>query len=95
MSAKTLEYHWNAAREAVGSDARFHDLRHSFCTDLLDAGVPPQTVAKLAGHARPSITLDVYAHSTDAGEAAALAAMTDRFAQSGTIHAQSEAVNRL
>lgn len=89
MGAKTLEHYWNAARKAVGSEARFHDLRHSFCTDLLDAGVPPQTVAKLAGHAKPSITLDVYAHSTDAGEAMALQAMTDRFAQSRTIQSQS------
>jgi integrase len=89
MGPKTLEDSWNVARAAVGSDARFHDLRHSFCTDLLDAGVPVQTVAELAGHASPSITLDVYAHSTDTGRAAALAAMTERFAQSGTIGAQS------
>lgn len=89
MGPKTLEDSWKAARTAVGSAARFHDLRHSFCTDLLDAGVPVQTIAKLAGHATPSITLDVYAHSTSTGEAAALAAMTERYAQSGTIHAQS------
>lgn len=81
MSQKVLDYHWNAAQRATGNGARFHDLRHSFCTDLLDAGVPVATVAKLAGHASPSVTLDVYAHSTPTGEALAKAAMQARAAR--------------
>lgn len=33
-----------------------HDLRRTFCSDLLDAGVDLVTVQKLAGHSSPSVT---------------------------------------
>lgn len=82
MTPASLESGWNTARKTVGGSARIHDLRHSYCTDLLDAGVPVATVAKLAGHSSPVVTQRVYAHSTEVGEAAALAAMKARAASS-------------
>lgn len=39
-----------------------HALRHSFVTRLLNNKTPVHVAAGLAGHSRPSITVDVYAH---------------------------------
>jgi integrase len=43
----------------------FHDLRHTFASHLIRAGVDPERASRQLGHARPSITLDVYAHEFD------------------------------
>lgn len=42
---------------------RFHDLRHSFASNLLAAGVDVVTVSKALGHANVHITLTTYAHA--------------------------------
>lgn len=41
---------------------RFHDLRHTAASLMLNFGVPLIVVSKRLGHANPSITLNVYAH---------------------------------
>ena len=40
----------------------FHDLRHAFANHLVRSGVDPVRASRQLGHARPSITLDIYAH---------------------------------
>ncbi len=42
--------------------ADFRDLRHSFASNLLGAGVDIVTVSKALGHANVHITLTTYAH---------------------------------
>jgi integrase len=49
-------------KTAQVSHCRLHDLRHTCATLALKAGVPPHVVSKMLGHARVSITMDVYAH---------------------------------
>jgi integrase len=39
-----------------------HDLRHTHATFLLLDGVPVMLVSKRLGHAKVSITLDMYSH---------------------------------
>ncbi len=41
---------------------RFHDLRHSYATNLIHMRIPITTVSKLLGHESPDITLKIYAH---------------------------------
>jgi integrase len=51
-------------------DIRFHDLRHTSLSLLLDIGTPVNTVQHRAGHSKASVTTDIYghvmAHSQDA-----------------------------
>ena len=49
-------------KEAGLPAIRFHDLRHTGASLLLNNGIPVIIVSRRLGHARPSITLDVYGH---------------------------------
>lgn len=40
----------------------FHDLRHSYGSHLVRSGLDVVRISRQLGHARPSVTLDVYAH---------------------------------
>lgn len=40
---------WESAKKASGVKCRFHDLRHSACTRLIERGVPLPVVASLLG----------------------------------------------
>ena len=42
----------------------FHQLRHTFTSNLLSNGAAPKDVQELLGHADVSTTMNVYAHST-------------------------------
>jgi len=41
---------------------RFHDLRHTAASLMLNNGVDVLVASQRLGHAQPSITLDVYGH---------------------------------
>ncbi len=41
-------------------DIRWHDLRSTYCTLLLNKDFNPKAVSKLMGHAKELITMDVY-----------------------------------
>lgn len=42
---------------------RVHDLRHATATLLLAKGLPMRDIASVLGHANPSVTAQVYAHT--------------------------------
>ena len=42
---------------------RFHDLRHTWATLALQAGVHPKVVQEILGHANIAITLNTYSHA--------------------------------
>lgn len=70
---------WQRVRDDVGmSGVRLHALRHFYATDLLDSGVPINTVQRQLGHSKASTTVNIYGHGTDEGEEAAVRATTRR-----------------
>ena len=53
---------WRRARTEAGfEDVRLHDLRHTVASQAVARGVPLSTVARMLGHADPTMTLR-YAH---------------------------------
>lgn len=46
----------------IAKRIRFHDLRHTAATMMLQAGAPIQHVSKMLGHSSISITVDTYGH---------------------------------
>ncbi|MFE0460488.1 tyrosine recombinase XerC [Kitasatospora sp. NPDC058965] len=59
-----LRRSWYPLRERLGLTLRFHDLRHTCVTLLLDLGVPPHIVRQIAGHSDIGVTMKVYAHAS-------------------------------
>lgn len=57
--------HSRALKMASLPHIRFHDLRHTHATILLDAGFPVVQVSKRMRHKRPSTTLDIYYDPND------------------------------
>ena len=56
---------WRKVRRSAGiADVRLHDLRHSFASHAVMAGVPLPVVSRLLGHAQMRMTLR-YAHVSD------------------------------
>ena len=43
-------------------EIRFHDLRHTFATLMLEQGENPKVVQEILGHSQISLTLDTYSH---------------------------------
>ena len=54
-----------ASKKVEGLDGfHFHQLRHTFTSNLLSNGAAPKDVQELLGHSDVSTTMNVYAHST-------------------------------
>ena len=58
-------HHKKIAKAAGASDARVHDLRHTFAVLSLQNGDDVKTVQENLGHATAAFTLDVYGHVSE------------------------------
>jgi integrase len=56
---------------------RFHDLRHTAATLMLERGVHPKIVSEMLGHSTIAITLDLYSHVTPTMQRAAANALDE------------------
>lgn len=65
---------WGELADRIGMpEITFHGLRHTHASQLIASGVDIVTISKRLGHAKPSVTLAIYAHMfhTDDSKAAA------------------------
>lgn len=67
-------------RKRLGLDLRFHDLRHTCITLLLDLGAPVHVVQQITGHSDHGVTMKVYAHASLDEQRKALGRLEDRLA---------------
>lgn len=58
---------------------RFHDLRHTHATLMLELGINPKMVADRLGHSTVKITLDTYTHVTSDVQAKAMETFTKAY----------------
>jgi integrase len=63
IDQRNLDREFKAILKRSGlEEIRFHDLRHTAASLMLNNGVPVLVVSKMLGHAKTSTTLDIYGH---------------------------------
>ena len=55
-------YEYAKIAKRLGSNTKFHGLRHTRATMLLKQGVNPKIVQERLGHSTISVTMDIYSH---------------------------------
>lgn len=63
MTGDVLRRWWERNRGSFGLDGwTLHELRHTFLTNLAQAGVHPSVMQRLAGHSSMNTTMKIYTH---------------------------------
>jgi integrase len=70
-------------KEAGLPSIRFHDLRHSAATLLMEMGVHVKVVKELLGHSNASMTLNVYSHVLPSLQQDAMQKLSDLLSDQG------------
>ena len=71
---------WGEIAESISMpEVTFHGLRHTHASQLIARGVDIVTISKRLGHAKPSVTLAVYAHMFTSDDSKAAAAINAAF----------------
>jgi integrase len=60
----TLAWRRHAAKQGAAG-VRYHDLRHHFATEMIEAGIPMTAVQGQLGHLQLATTMGVYSHVVD------------------------------
>jgi len=76
LRRNTAQMQFRKAADDVGlTSFRFHDLRHTYASMLIEAGESVKVVQSRLGHAKASETLDTYAHLFPDSEAGTVRAV--------------------
>jgi len=89
--SKTME---EAMTKAGVPTIRFHDLRHTFATLGLSAGVSPKVMADILGHASVQITLNLYSHVMPGMQQSAVDAIDAKLQEAANNLDQADASGR-
>lgn len=74
---------WRTIKKKAGrQEMHFHDLRHTFCTNLLYSGIPMKQVNTLIGHKTMEMTYR-YTHCENAQECTGLGNLNKRYYSGG------------
>lgn len=66
ISTPAFQRRWKHYVEVTGITCVPHQLRHTFATNIVENGVPLDTVQTWMGHAQASTTTDMYTHEREA-----------------------------
>lgn len=66
IAPETLAHRWKKDQEKAGIRQvyRLHDLRHTYATNLVLAGINPSVLQYVVGHASYTLTMKTYTHVT-------------------------------
>lgn len=64
ISPDYLSTHFHRCMVALGYSCRFHDLRHTCASLLIQNGSPMKSVSQWLGHSSTSVTSEIYVHLT-------------------------------
>ena len=62
LNSNRTDWRWELTTRTAGVDTRLHDLRHHYASSLISAGCSIVAVQRALGHAKASVTLDMYGH---------------------------------
>ena len=63
---------------------KFHGLRHTYASVLIEQGENPKTVQHNLGHADVALTLQIYSHSYDSAQKNAAAKLEETLSKIGS-----------
>lgn len=85
QSPRAFSKEWARVATAIAfGSVTFHALRHTHASQLIDAGVDIVTISRRLGHAKPDITLRIYAHLFRKDDSKAADAINDALAGLGS-----------
>lgn len=65
IEPRTMENHLKRILNTLNIKAvKFHALRHTFATNMIESGCDPKTLSELLGHSDVQLTLKTYVHSS-------------------------------
>ncbi len=83
VEPRNLTRHFYTVRDrAALPEIRFHDLRHTCLTLLLNLGTQPHIAQAIAGDSHIDVTMTIYAHSGMTEHTEALRRLGEAFADS-------------
>ena len=84
LGARNLLRHYKHVLDAAGlPNRRFHDLRHTCASLLIEHGVNPRVVMEILGHSQIAVTMNIYAHVFPSVQADAVAGIADMLHKNG------------